>query len=98
MRQRCRLVILLLVGCMLVVGFGPLPSFSAEFTLKCGTPDPPDGSLSTMASWAMREIKKRSNGRIEGKVFPASQLGNNVQRTEQLQLAPWSAPWAPWPS
>jgi C4-dicarboxylate-binding protein DctP len=39
-----------------------------------------------MAKWAVGEIKKRTNGRIEGKVFPASQLGNNVQMIEQLQL------------
>ncbi len=86
MRQSVRLAILLCVSVTLVVSFHPRPGFSAEFTMKCGTPDPPDGSLSVMASWAMQEIKKRSNGRIEGKVFPSSQLGNNVQRTEQLQL------------
>ncbi|MDH3602751.1 MAG: hypothetical protein OEU26_24330 [Candidatus Tectomicrobia bacterium] len=34
----------------------------------------------------MKEIETRSKGRLVGKVFPASQLGNNVQRIEQLQL------------
>ncbi|MFQ5851472.1 MAG: TRAP transporter substrate-binding protein [Candidatus Binatia bacterium] len=62
------------------------PSLSAEFTMKCGTPGAPTDSIATMARWAVEEVKKRTNGRIDGKVFPASQLGNNVQMIEQLQL------------
>jgi C4-dicarboxylate-binding protein DctP len=34
----------------------------------------------------MKEIEKRSNGRITGRLFPASQLGGNTQMIEQLQL------------
>ena len=54
--------------------------------MKCGTPHPPTGPNSILAFWAMKEIEKRSGGRITGKVFPMSQLGNNVQRIEQMQL------------
>lgn len=63
-----------------------LPGISAEFTMKCGTPGAPTDSITTMARWAVEEVKKRTGGRIEGRVFPASQLGNNIQMIEQLQL------------
>jgi len=59
---------------------------AAEFTMKCGTPGSPTDTMSTLANWVVQELAKRTNGRIEGKVFPASQLGNNVQMIEQLQL------------
>lgn len=39
-----------------------------------------------MAKWVVKEVNKRTGGRIEGRVFPASQLGNNIQMIEQLQL------------
>ncbi len=77
---------LVLVCVAVLLVFKALPILGAEFTMKCGTPGAPTDSLSTMAKWAVEEIKKRTNGRIDGKVFPASQLGNNVQMIEQLQL------------
>ncbi|MEE8302917.1 MAG: hypothetical protein V3S24_10825, partial [Candidatus Tectomicrobia bacterium] len=52
----------------------------------CGTPGSPTDSISTMAKWVVKEVRKRSGGRIEGRVFPASQVGNNIQMIEQLQL------------
>jgi len=61
-------------------------SLAAEYTMKCGTPGSPTDTMSTLANWVVKEVAKRTNGRIEGKVFPASQLGNNVQMIEQLQL------------
>ena len=36
--------------------------------------------------WAADEIKKRTNGRYEIQVFPASQLGNENQINEALGL------------
>ena len=51
-----------------------------------GTPGSPTDTLSTLANRVVKEVAKRTNGRIEGNVFPASQLGNNVQMIEQLQL------------
>src|SRR5436305_8839565 len=41
----------------------------------------------TEALWAAEEIKKRTNGRYEIGVFPASQLGNENQINEGLGLA-----------
>src|SRR5919202_124802 len=40
----------------------------------------------TEAVWAADEIKKRTNGRYEIQVFPASQLGNENQINEALGL------------
>jgi tripartite ATP-independent transporter DctP family solute receptor len=40
----------------------------------------------TEALWAAEEIKKRTNGRYEIQVFPASQLGNENQINEGLGL------------
>ena len=41
----------------------------------------------TEALWAAEEIKKRTNGKYEVQVFPASQLGNENQINEALGLA-----------
>jgi tripartite ATP-independent transporter DctP family solute receptor len=40
----------------------------------------------TQAQWAGEEIKKRTNGKYEIQVFPASQLGNEPQINEGLGL------------
>jgi TRAP-type C4-dicarboxylate transport system substrate-binding protein len=40
----------------------------------------------TQALWAADEIKKRSNGKYQIDVFPASQLGNENQINEALGL------------
>src|SRR5215831_13826680 len=40
----------------------------------------------TEALWAAEEIKKRTNGKYEIQVFPASQLGNEPQINEALGL------------
>jgi tripartite ATP-independent transporter DctP family solute receptor len=40
----------------------------------------------TEALWAAEEIKKRTNGKFEIQVFPASQLGNEPQINEALGL------------
>jgi len=44
----------------------------------------------TQALWAADEIKRRTNGKYEIQVFPASQLGNENQINEGLGLAPWT--------
>lgn len=83
MKTIIRGTILGLLSVALVVS---APAFSAEFTMKCGSPGAATDATSTQAQWAMKEIEKRTNGRITGRLFPASQLGNNIQMIEQLQL------------
>lgn len=61
-------------------------SFGATYEMKCGTPGAPTDILTVFADRVVNEVAKRTGGRIEGKVFPASQLGNNIQMIEQLQL------------
>ena len=86
MNRMYRTALLIVLSLVVMLAFGPVAARSAEFTMKCGTPDPAMGPLSTFANWAVKEIEKRSAGRITGKVFPLSQLGNNVARIEQMQL------------
>ena len=81
-----RKTLLIVLVLTMMVAFAPVTGTSAEFNMKCGTPDPPGGPNSTYARWMVNELEKRSGGRIAGKVFPMSQLGNNVQRVEQMQL------------
>ncbi|MBI3089192.1 MAG: TRAP transporter substrate-binding protein [Candidatus Tectomicrobia bacterium] len=77
---------LVLASVSILVGAGPAAVFSAEFTMKCGTPGAATDPLTKQVEWGLKEIEKRSTGRITGKVFPASQLGGNIQMIEQLQL------------
>lgn len=84
-KHLCRLVLLLLVT-LVSLPLGPYPTLAAEYTMKCGTPGAPTDAIAATASFVIEEARKRTNGRIDGKVFPASQLGNNVQMIEQLQL------------
>jgi tripartite ATP-independent transporter DctP family solute receptor len=62
------------------------PPAEAQTVLKWAhvyeTPEP----YHTQALWAAEEIKKRTNGRYEIQVFPASQLGNENQINEGLGL------------
>jgi tripartite ATP-independent transporter DctP family solute receptor len=63
-----------------------LPAAQAQMKLKWAhvyeTPEP----YHTEALWAAEEIKKRTGGKIEIEVFPASQLGNENQINEGLGL------------
>lgn len=58
----------------------------AEFTMKIGTPGAPTDTMAATANWVKERVKEVTKGRVEVKVFPAAQLGNNVQMIEQLQL------------
>ncbi|MEE9186061.1 MAG: hypothetical protein V3U81_03490, partial [Candidatus Binatia bacterium] len=79
MRKCFLVIVLILLSVALSLIFKQVPGFGAEFTMKCGTPGSPTDSISTMAKWVVKEVRKRTGGRIEGRVFPASQLGNNIQ-------------------
>jgi tripartite ATP-independent transporter DctP family solute receptor len=70
----------------LVAAFAFAAPAAAQTKLKWAhvyeTPEP----YHTEAVWAAGEIKKRTNGRYEIEVFPASQLGNENQINEGLGL------------
>ena len=56
------------------------PSLNGRMSMKSSEP------YHTQALWAAEEIKKRTDGRYEIGVFPASQLGNENQINEGLGL------------
>jgi tripartite ATP-independent transporter DctP family solute receptor len=82
---KMRLLTLTALGAAAIALVSAGPSF-AQTKLKWAhvyeTPEP----YHTQAVWAADEIKKRTSGRYEIQVFPASQLGNENQINEGLGL------------
>jgi len=74
---------LLLAALMIVSG---APGALAQTKLKWAHVYETGEPYHTQALWAAEEIKKRSNGRYQIDVFPASQLGNENQINEGLGL------------
>jgi TRAP-type C4-dicarboxylate transport system substrate-binding protein len=71
---------------VIVVAFGPGSPASAEPRLKWAHVYEITEPYHTEALWAASEIRKRSNGKFDITVFPASQLGNENQLNEGLGL------------
>ena len=57
-----------------------------KLTIRLGHVMPPTQFENIAFEQLAADIAKRSNGRIEMKVFPASQLGSEREQTEQLNL------------
>ncbi len=77
----------LALGATLLVATAAFPSLaSAQTKLKWAHVYEVNEPYHTDAVWAGEEIKKRTNGRYEIQVFPASQLGNENQINEALGL------------
>ncbi len=72
----------------------PAPAEAATVNFKCSTATVND----TQHEWCRRyvaRLEKRSNGRIKGQVFPASQLGSTPRMIEGVQLGTieaWTGP------
>jgi tripartite ATP-independent transporter DctP family solute receptor len=71
---------------VLAAALGLVTSASAQTKLKWAHVYEIAEPYHTDALWAAEEIKKRTNGRYEIGVFPASQLGNENQINEGLGL------------
>jgi tripartite ATP-independent transporter DctP family solute receptor len=71
---------------VLAAALGLVNSASAQTKLKWAHVYEIAEPYHTEALWAAEEIKKRTNGRYEIGVFPASQLGNENQINEGLGL------------
>ncbi|RTL61426.1 MAG: DctP family TRAP transporter solute-binding subunit [Hyphomicrobiales bacterium] len=80
-RGLCRVV-----SALLVAGVAFSPSAFAQTKLKWAHVYEVAEPYHTEALWAAEEIKKRTNGKYEIQVFPASQLGNENQINEGLGL------------
>lgn len=77
----------LALGATLLVAAATFPGLaSAQTKLKWAHVYEVAEPYHTEALWAAEEIKKRTNGRYEVQVFPASQLGNENQINEALGL------------
>ena len=72
--------------CALAAGLMPAAA-SAQTVLKWAHVYEIGEAYHKEALWAAEEIKKRTNGKYEIQVFPASQLGNENQINEALGLA-----------
>jgi TRAP-type C4-dicarboxylate transport system substrate-binding protein len=67
-----------------VIGFAA-PSYGADFTMKIGFITRADQN-EEWANWYKESVEKLSGGRIEAKIFPASQLGPAPRMLEGVQL------------
>jgi C4-dicarboxylate-binding protein DctP len=77
------LILAIVLSCLL--GFSAKP-WAAEFNVKFAhvlVPDTPAGKAAEMFA---KLIGERTKGRIDVKVFPSGQLGNDTQIVEQVQL------------
>ena len=72
--------------CALAAGLMPATA-SAQSVLKWAHVYEIGEAYHKEALWAAGEIKKRTNGKYEVQIFPASQLGNENQINEALGLA-----------
>src|SRR5215204_1831840 len=76
----------IMLGAMLLAATGLAGPVSAQTKLKWAHVYEVNEPYHTEAVWAAEEIKKRTNGKYEIPVFPASQLGNENQINEGLGL------------
>lgn len=63
-----------------------ISSVLAAETLKWAHAYETGSNYHTAALWAAEEVKKRTEGRIEINVFPASSLGKEVEINEGLDI------------
>src|SRR6266498_5854801 len=76
----------IMLGATLLAAMGLAGPVSAQTKLKWAHVYEVNEPYHTEALWAADEIKKRTAGRYEIGVFPASQLGNENQINEGLGL------------
>ena len=76
---------LTLIGAIVVALAAGSPA-SAQIRLKWAHVYEITEPFHTEALWAAGEIRKRTNGKFDIQVFPASQLGNENQLNEGLGL------------
>jgi tripartite ATP-independent transporter DctP family solute receptor len=68
------------------LGCAALPAMAQATKLKWAHIYEPAHAYHKYATWAAEEVKKRSNGRYEIQVFPASTLGKQVDLNQGLML------------
>jgi len=75
-------------ACVLAVGpFGLVPNAAAaEFTFKAGHDQPVGSSYDTLLKKFAELVQDRTKGRMEIKVYPAAQLGSELELAQGLRL------------
>lgn len=78
------------VALAMLMGLAPLGTASAQekFTIKIGwvTPDNPQDPYAIGANMFKQAVEKNSNGRIEVRLFPSGQLGDEKQMLEGIRF------------
>jgi TRAP-type C4-dicarboxylate transport system substrate-binding protein len=72
-------------GALVGLAMAAPPASAADFTMKIGFATARDQNQQ-WADWYKEAVEKGSNGRIEVKIFPASQLGPIPRQIEGVQL------------
>jgi len=86
MRQTLRFMGCLTLGLSLIVLGGNAAEAGAKKTLKLGTILPADNILTQNAQEFAKKVAERTKGEVEVVVYPNSQLGNERDLLEGLQL------------
>lgn len=68
----------------LAVGFSSFAALAADTTLRLSHLSPPDSDMDKWAHQFAKRVSKETDGRIEVRIFPASQLGDWEEVYEQL--------------
>ena len=76
----------LAAGAALALSLGTATLAQAQTKLKWAHVYEPSEAYHTQSVWAAEEIKKRSNGKFDIQVFPASTLGKETDINQGLQL------------
>lgn len=76
------------------LGFG-FPVFAQEYVAKIGHLESESQSRHVMLEKVAKLVSERTNGDVEFQIFPQSQLGNQRQMTEGVQLGTIEATVAP---
>ncbi len=84
---------LVAVACLAVLLAAPVAEAGAEFSLKYANVQPATHVTNLSAEWMAKELKRRSNGRIEMKVFPGGVLGRPNEMLDSLQIGDIDFAW-----
>ena len=82
MRLLSKLILAVVAGAILVAGGPALAQQKLKWAHVYETSEP----YHTQSVWAAEEIKKRSNGKFDIQVFPASSLGKETDINQGMQL------------
>ena len=81
------------VVCLALLLAAPGAQAGAEFSLKYANVQPATHVTNLSAEWMANELERRSNGRIEMKIFPGGVLGRPNEMVDSLQVGDIDFAW-----